>query len=72
MKELAIIQGQLVLHREMEEKLVEMLSRSEEDITLGYVRDLTGSSRKYILPLLEYMDSRGYTRRVGDKRIFRA
>jgi selenocysteine-specific elongation factor len=56
----------------MEEKLVEMLSRSEEDITLGYVRDLTGSSRKYILPLLEYMDSRGYTRRVGDKRIFRA
>jgi selenocysteine-specific elongation factor len=72
MKEVAIIQGQLVLHREMEEKLVEMLSRSEEDITLGYVRDLTGSSRKYILPLLEYMDSRGYTRRVGDKRIFRA
>ncbi len=35
----------------------------------GEVRDITNSSRKYILPLLEYFDSKGVTRRVGDKRL---
>ena len=40
------------------------------DITLAGVRDMTGSSRKYVLPLLEYFDSRGITRRIEDKRIF--
>ncbi|MRS12068.1 MAG: selenocysteine-specific translation elongation factor [Actinobacteria bacterium] len=31
-------------------------------------RDLTGSSRKYILPLLEYFDAQGITKRDGDVR----
>jgi selenocysteine-specific elongation factor len=31
-------------------------------------RDITGSSRKYILPLLEYFDSQGITKRDGDTR----
>ena len=31
-------------------------------------RDLTGSSRKYILPLLEYFDAQGVTKRDGDVR----
>ena len=39
------------------------------DITLANVRDVTDSSRKYTLPLLEYFDSQGVTRRAGDKRI---
>jgi selenocysteine-specific elongation factor len=41
------------------------------DITVGSVRDATGSSRKYILPLLELLDSLGITRRVQDKRILK-
>jgi selenocysteine-specific elongation factor len=31
-------------------------------------RDVTGTSRKYIVPLLEYFDSKGVTRREGDVR----
>lgn len=32
-------------------------------------RDLVGSSRKYILPLLEYFDQQGITKRDGDVRV---
>jgi selenocysteine-specific elongation factor len=32
-------------------------------------RDLVGSSRKYAIPLLEYMDSIRFTLRVGDERV---
>ncbi len=31
-------------------------------------RDITGSSRKYIVPLLEYFDAQGVTKRDGDVR----
>jgi selenocysteine-specific elongation factor len=39
-----------------------------EKLTAAEVRDLFGSSRKYILPLLEYLDAHGITRREGDYR----
>jgi selenocysteine-specific elongation factor len=32
-------------------------------------KDLTGLSRKFALPLLEYLDGQRVTRRVGDERI---
>jgi selenocysteine-specific elongation factor len=35
-------------------------------------RDLLGSSRRYVLPLLEWMDAQKVTRRVGDDRILRS
>jgi selenocysteine-specific elongation factor len=38
-------------------------------LTISDARDLLGSSRKYILPLLEYFDREKITRRSGDKRI---
>lgn len=31
-------------------------------------RDITGSSRKYVVPLLEYFDAQGVTKREGDAR----
>jgi len=34
-------------------------------------RDLLQSSRKYVLPLLEWLDAQKITRRVGDDRILR-
>ncbi len=36
------------------------------------VRDALGSSRRYVIPLLEYLDRTGFTRRVGDRRIVAA
>lgn len=39
------------------------------ELTLAQFRDLLGTSRKYALPLLEYFDGAGITRRRGDQRI---
>jgi hypothetical protein len=33
------------------------------------VRERTGLSRKFLIPLLEYADRAGVTRRVGDARV---
>ena len=68
-KELALITGAFLLFLEIEADFKEKLADISGDITLDAVRDATGSSRKYALPLLEYFDSKGITRRVGDKRI---
>jgi selenocysteine-specific elongation factor len=38
-------------------------------ITVARARDLTGSSRKHVLPLLQFLDDHGLTRRVGDDRV---
>jgi selenocysteine-specific elongation factor len=38
-------------------------------LTVADVRDLLGSTRKYVLPLLTRFDAEGITRRRGDRRI---
>jgi len=43
--------------------------RRSGSITVGRLRDLTGTSRKYAVPLAEYLDASGLTRRVGDTRV---
>ncbi|MGO0122296.1 selenocysteine-specific translation elongation factor [Desulfothermobacter acidiphilus] len=61
----------IVFHREVlktaETRVVEALKERGE-ITAAEARDLLGTSRKYVVPLLEYLDGRRVTRRVGDKR----
>jgi selenocysteine-specific elongation factor len=42
---------------------------SNGSITVARARDLSGSSRKHVLPLLQFLDDRGLTRRSGDDRI---
>ena len=34
-------------------------------------RDLVGTSRKYVIPLLEHLDDLGVTQRVENKRVLR-
>jgi selenocysteine-specific elongation factor len=41
----------------------------KEKMTASEFRDLIGSSRKYAVPLLEWLDQARVTRRVGDERI---
>lgn len=69
----ALIQaGDLVFAREALEEAVARLARHFQDqaqLTLAQFRDYLGTSRKYALPLLEYLDGAGYTRRRGDVRI---
>jgi selenocysteine-specific elongation factor len=38
-------------------------------LTVAKARDLTGSSRKHVVPLLQFLDDHGLTRRVGDDRV---
>jgi len=41
------------------------------EIVPSEFRDLTGLSRKFMIPLLEFFDNEKLTIRVGDKRILR-
>ncbi|MGB2696081.1 MAG: selenocysteine-specific translation elongation factor [Dehalococcoidia bacterium] len=54
-------------YRAMVERVTEHLRR-EGSITLAQARDLFGTSRKYAQALLEHLDRRRVTRRVGDER----
>jgi selenocysteine-specific elongation factor len=43
--------------------------RDRGRVTVADVRDLLGSTRKYVLPILKQLDGEGVTRRRGDDRI---
>lgn len=43
--------------------------KAQGKITVAEFRDLLGTTRKYALPLLEWMDEQKITRRVGDERL---
>jgi len=43
----------------------------DSQATPATFKDLTGLSRKYIIPLMEYFDTSKLTVRVGDHRILR-
>ena len=45
--------------------------QSEGSITVAQTRTMFNTSRKYALPLLEYLDQQQVTRRVGDERVLR-
>jgi selenocysteine-specific elongation factor len=72
--EIVRISEDLNFHREVLAKLREdykkMLLRDGE-ATPSSVRELTGLSRKFIIPLMEYFDSTKLTMRAGDKRLLR-
>ncbi len=45
--------------------------RGQGQVTAGQVRDQFGTSRKYAIALLEYLDEKRVTKRVGDARVLR-
>jgi selenocysteine-specific elongation factor len=51
-------------------KVAEFIQR-EGGLTPSQFHDITGSSRKYNIPLLEYFDRQRFTLRVGDQRVLR-
>jgi selenocysteine-specific elongation factor len=48
---------------------VQAALRDRGTVTVADVRDLLGSTRKYVLPILQRLDAEGVTRRRGDDRI---
>ena len=71
-KTLVKITDDLVFHGKALEILKDMIARyktKSPKINVTQFKDLTGVSRKYAIPLLEYLDREHVTRRVGDERI---
>jgi selenocysteine-specific elongation factor len=61
----------LFLRESYDEALAKLLAyvREHGTMTAAEARDVLGTTRKYILPLLEHMDERRLTRRAGDERV---
>jgi selenocysteine-specific elongation factor len=63
----------LVFHRSAVARLREMLAdykkRNGERLPIAAFKELTGITRKYAIPLLEYLDRERITRRIGDERV---
>jgi selenocysteine-specific elongation factor len=70
-KVLIKISDELVFHRnalaELRQK-IGAFKKQSPSIDVAQFKELTGVSRKYAIPLLEYLDRERLTRRVGDKR----
>jgi len=68
------IKEDLYFHQEaietIRKKLVAFLTDHGE-ITTPQFKDMTGASRKYVIPIIEYFDARHVTIRVGDIRKLR-
>jgi selenocysteine-specific elongation factor len=51
--------------------VTEIRSTGASGMTVGALRERLGTSRKYAVPLVEYLDTRGLTARRGDVRVAR-
>ena len=64
---------ELIFHRdalaELRLKLAAYKKAKGERISVPAFKDLTGITRKYAIPLLEYLDRERVTRRQGDERV---
>jgi selenocysteine-specific elongation factor len=73
--ELVRITTDLTLSRtsmeEVKSRLLGLRQEGCEEVTVGDVKKLFGLTRKFAIPLLEHLDRSRFTRRVGDKRVFR-
>src|SRR5437016_5473611 len=68
------VHGEMFFHRSALDELVKKLrvqaqQKPDRAIDVGAFKDLTGISRKYAIPLLEYLDRQRVTRREGERRV---
>jgi selenocysteine-specific elongation factor len=72
-KNLVRITPELIFHRDALAHLKEQLSAYKKSkgvrISVPVFKELTGITRKYAIPLLEYLDRERLTRRAGDERV---
>ena len=69
-KRLVRVGDDLVFHQAALEKLRGMLAAHKSArFSVPVFKDWTGISRKYAIPLLEYLDRERVTRRDGDERV---
>jgi selenocysteine-specific elongation factor len=72
-KALVRITPELIFHRDalvqLRSKLASYQQAKGERISVSAFKELTGITRKYAIPLLEYLDRERVTRRQGDERV---
>ena len=72
-KNLVRVSAELVFHRQALTQLKEQLTAYKkakgDRISVPAFKQLTGITRKYAIPLLEYLDREHMTRRVGEERV---
>jgi selenocysteine-specific elongation factor len=74
-KTLLRVQGEMFFHATAIERLKKLLRQyaaehePERLIDVAAFKELAGVSRKYAIPLLEFLDSQRITRRAGDQRL---
>jgi selenocysteine-specific elongation factor len=69
-RRLVRISGELVFHASAMQSLRALLARKKgQGFSVPEFKDWTGVSRKYAIPLLEYLDRERITRRDGDSRV---
>ena len=72
-KVLIKVTDELIFHRAAVAQLREMLAKYRKErgnkLPIPVFKELTGITRKYAIPLLEYLDRERVTRRVGDERV---
>lgn len=71
---IARLKDDVLLHRDSVREAAEIITRAIQEkgpIDAASFRDLVGTSRKYVIPLLEHLDDLGVTQRIENKRILR-
>jgi selenocysteine-specific elongation factor len=72
-KNLVRITPELIFHRDalaqLKQRLATYKKTKGERISVAIFKELTGITRKYAIPLLEYLDRERVTRRAGDERV---
>jgi selenocysteine-specific elongation factor len=72
-KVLVRVSPELIFHRDALGRLPELLQNYKKSkgprIGVPTFKELTGITRKYAIPLLEYLDRQRLTRRMGDERV---
>ncbi|MCR4395273.1 MAG: SelB C-terminal domain-containing protein [Candidatus Saccharicenans sp.] len=53
----------------LKKQLAELKNRGQRELSVGDFKRLTGLTRKYAIPLLEFLDELGLTRRLGNRRL---
>lgn len=70
--ELIYIGDGITIHKENYKKIKNIVIefiKEKGSINIGELKELINSSRKYLVPILEYLDNQKITKRVNDKRI---
>jgi selenocysteine-specific elongation factor len=72
-KTLVKVADDLVFHKSAVARLRELIAKYKKTqgdrLLIGPFKDMTGVTRKYAIPLLEFLDRERVTRRVGDERV---